>query len=299
MPNDAGAGGEAGQGGAAVIPTESAGAAGQPNEGVPEGGREGGAGAGGAGSPNTAVGGAAGAAGASGAGGRESELHCLGVPEEALGYWTLDSVDAGSVADAGRLGLTGTVVGATATAGKIGGGLEFNGTSYVTIPSTSLRPLDGLSLVAWVKPSTLSSGSFWNSVLGVGSSSTAINPYWLGYHDSNLEAFSTNGTTDISLEDVGGHSNHIGSWHHIALTYDRETGRMVLYADGISTAEKLDPNGLVYPPTTTELLIGMDKNAGQLSQPFWGAIDEVKVFSCPLSAEQVERDFTANWPFEK
>jgi len=154
-----------------------------------------------------------------------------------------------------------------------------------------------VSLVAWVKPSTLSSGSFWNSVIGVGNSATAINPYWLGYHDAHLEAFSTNGVSDISLEDAGAYTTHLGTWHHIALTYHRTTGQIAVYVDGSQTAQKLAPNGLVYPPTTTELLIGMDKNSGQLSQPFSGSIDEVKVFDCPLTAAQVARDVRANWPF--
>ena len=69
--------------------------------------------------------------------------------------------DAGSgavLADVSGNGNNGTITGATwTTSGKYGGALVFNGTNApVTIPdSTSLNLTTGMTLEAWVNPSTV------------------------------------------------------------------------------------------------------------------------------------------------
>ncbi len=90
---------------------------------------------------------------------------------------------AGStVTDASGHGNTGTIQNATwTTAGKYGKALVFNGSNaLVTIPdSASLRLTTGMTLEAWVNPSTVSSA--WRDVI------------YKGNDNYFLEVTSTNG----------------------------------------------------------------------------------------------------------
>ena len=78
-----------------------------------------------------------------------------------------------TTSDASGFNNTGTLVGATRVAGKYGNGLSFNGTSnLVRVPdSTSLDATTGLTLEAWVKPTTVSG---WQTLVMKESASTPI-----------------------------------------------------------------------------------------------------------------------------
>jgi hypothetical protein len=84
--------------------------------------------------------------------------HCLGITAETLGYWTLDAIENGKVADSGPQNVSGDVTGATVVTGKIGNALDFNGSAYVTLDSVKFQPADAVSLVAWAKPSAFAGG---------------------------------------------------------------------------------------------------------------------------------------------
>ena len=79
------------------------------------------------------------------------------------------SFDAGSgttVADVSGSGNTGTVNGATwTTAGRNGGALSFDGANdWVTVKgSSSLQLTSGMTVEAWVRPTSLASG--WRTVV--------------------------------------------------------------------------------------------------------------------------------------
>ena len=240
------------------------------------------------------VGGAGGVAGAGGA--DDGVPHCLGIPAETLGYWTLDAIANGKVADSGPQNVSGDVTGATVVAGKIGNALDFDGSAYVTLDNVKLQPADAVSLVAWAKPSAFAGGVLYNSVVGIGDVSGFRDPYWMGYFHGAFEMYTTSGTTDPFIDDMITHGDHIGSWHHLVATYHRNTGHMALYVDGALTAQDtIATDGLFY--TGAPLRIGTDTNGAQLSNFFSGSIDEVKIFSCRLTEVQVARDFDQNWPF--
>ena len=71
-----------------------------------------------------------------------------------------------TVGDASGTGNDGTIEGATwSTSGKHGGALEFDGTAKVTIADApSLRLTTGMTLEAWVYPTSTSSGCSWKGV---------------------------------------------------------------------------------------------------------------------------------------
>ncbi len=123
-----------------------------------------------------------------------------------------------TVADSSGNNNNGTLSNATwATAGKFGKALSFNGTTaFVSIPdSTSLHLTSGMTLEAWVDPTTL--GAVWRTVILKERPSDLV---WGLYANSGsasrrqtLQARPTtllNGVSTLPLN----------AWSHLAATYD-------------------------------------------------------------------------------
>ena len=132
-----------------------------------------------------------------------------------------------AVTDASGNGNGGTVSNTTwAPAGKYGGALSFNGTNArVDIPSSaSLQLTTGMTLEAWVSPTTASGA--WRDVIYKGAdnyylegtSSVGGNPAGGGtFGGANANAFAPSPLAT-------------GAWSYLALTYDGATLR--LYVNG-------------------------------------------------------------------
>ena len=136
-----------------------------------------------------------------------------------------------TVTDASGNGNTGTITNATwATAGKYGEALQFNGTNaLVTIPNAaSLQLSTGMTLEAWVNPSTVNAN--WRDVI------------YKGNDNYYLEATSTNASKpDAGLIAGGSYADAFGTakltastWSFLTETYDGSTLR--LYVNGTQVA---------------------------------------------------------------
>ena len=219
---------------------------------------------------------------------------CLGVASDTLGHWPFDTVTTGTTPDVGPQNIAGTVTGATLTTGQVGQALSFDGSSYVTMDSTNLRPVHAVSITAWVRPSSLP-GS-WRVIAGVGGNGNNNNPYGLTYFNSQLQWYTSDQTGNPFLADPNDYSGHVGTWHHVAATYERCTQRTTIYVDGVLTAQaNTAPPMLVYEGAPFR--VGADTDGGVPALHFLGDIDEVKIFGCELSSGQVATDFTTNSPF--
>src|SRR5437660_2297637 len=122
-----------------------------------------------------------------------------------------------TVADSSGNNNTGTLSGATwTTAGRFGNALVFNGTSgRVNIPnSASLQLTTGMTLEAWVNPSTVDAA--WRDVI------------YKPNDNYYLEATSTNGSKPAGGGTFGGAGTEsygtaalaVNTWTHLATTYD-------------------------------------------------------------------------------
>ena len=194
--------------------------------------------------------------------------------------YSFDEGTGTTVNDLSGNGNTGTVANTTWTSsGKYGNALVFNGTSSrVTVnDSSSLHLTNGMTLEAWVKPSTVSSS--WRDVIYKGNDN-----YFLEGTSSNSSVPAGGGTFGgASGLVVGSSSLTVNTWSHLALTYDGATLR--LYVNGVQVSSVAQTGNLL--TSTNPLQIGGDSIFGQY---FAGTIDEVRVYNTALNQAQIQSD---------
>ncbi|MFC5834295.1 LamG-like jellyroll fold domain-containing protein [Nonomuraea insulae] len=192
--------------------------------------------------------------------------------------------NAGStVADASATGNTGTLTNTSWTGtGRYGPALAFNGTSsWVTVnDAASLRLTTGMTLEAWVNPSTVTS---WRTVLM--KQHTGGLAYVLSAgSDSNRPHTVIHTTGEV---DIGGTASlPLNTWSHLATTYDGTTIR--LYVNGTQVSQRTAGG-----PIRTDngvLRIGGNSLWGEY---FTGLIDEVRVYNRALNGTEIQSDMSA------
>ncbi|MGW3351112.1 LamG-like jellyroll fold domain-containing protein [Nonomuraea rubra] len=175
---------------------------------------------------------------------------------------------------------TGTLTSTTWSAtGKYGPALSFNGTSsWVTVnDAPNLRLTTGMTLEAWVNPTTVSS---WRTVIM--KQYTGDLAYVLSAgSDSNRPHTVIHTTGEVGTG--GTASLPLNAWSHLAATYDGTTLR--LYVNGVLTSERTAGG-----PIRTDngvLRIGGNSLWGE---HFNGLIDEVRIYNRALNAVQIQTD---------
>ena len=184
--------------------------------------------------------------------------------------------------DASGRGNNGAISGATRTTGRFGGALSFDGVDdWVTVAdAASLDLTSGMTLEAWVKPSTL--GGWRTAILKETTGGLAYALY--GNDDVPRPASYVNvGGLDQSVPGTAALSTT--DWTHLAATFDGATLR--LYVNGALTNSNAVAGQLI--TTTGALRIGGNSVWGEY---FAGLIDEVRVYDRPLSAAEIGADMT-------
>ncbi len=194
------------------------------------------------------------------------------------------SFNAGSgttVTDSSGNGNNGTIANATwTTSGKYGDALSFNGSNArVNInDAASLHLTTGMTLEAWVNPSTVSNS--WQDVIYKGNDN-----YYLEATSTVSDVPAAGVTVGTSDEQAYGTSAlTANTWTFLAETYDGSDVR--LYVNGAQVAIYGQPGTLA--TSTDQLQIGGDSlNANQY---FQGMIDEVRVYNVALTPLQIQSD---------
>ncbi len=209
---------------------------------------------------------------------RSTTLQLVGGLVAAYGF---DEGAGETVSDVSGWANTGAITGASwSAAGRFGRALSFNGTSnWVTVnDSASLDLSTGMTLEAWVNPSTL--GTAWRTVAlkerpgglayGLYANSNAKSP------SAYLFASGEIGTPDTATLPVG-------SWTHLAATYDSTVLR--LFVNGTEVSTTVVPGKIA--SSTGVLRIGAN---AIWPEYFTGLIDEVRVYNRALSLSEIQQD---------
>jgi fibronectin type 3 domain-containing protein len=193
--------------------------------------------------------------------------------------YSFDEGSGATVADLSGNGNMGTLANTTWTsAAKFGNALAFNGSSSrINInDSASLHLTTGMTLEAWVNPSTTS--GTWRDIIYKGNdnyfleSTTNTGSPGAGATIGSVDAV-TRGSTALTLN----------TWAYLASTYDGSTLRF--YVNGVQVSSVAQPGSIVV--SSNQLQIGGDGIFGQF---FTGKIDEVRVYNTALNQAQIQTD---------
>jgi hypothetical protein len=205
-------------------------------------------------------------------------------PSGLVAAYGFNEASGSGVTDSSGLGNNGTLSGATrTTAGKFGRALSFDGTNdRVNIAdSSSLDLTNGMTLEAWVRPSSLGG---WDTVI------LKEQPGSLIYA---LYANTGPGPASGEIDTTGGYFPQyatgalaLNTWSHLAATYDGTTLR--LYINGIEVGSQPVSGSL--HTSSGSLRIGGNAVWGEY---FAGLIDEIRIYNRALSQTEIQQDMNA------
>jgi Concanavalin A-like lectin/glucanases superfamily/Secretion system C-terminal sorting domain/Protein of unknown function (DUF1573) len=156
-----------------------------------------------------------------------------------------------------------------------GAALDFDGTGdYVTLPN--LLPNGSYTKEAWINARTF---GFTNIVSGT------VSAFWAP--GGNLSA--GHNFANFNLQDPT--PLVLGTWYHVAVTYDAGTNTMILYKNGVIVAGPAAPHPTTYGGAPfgneTEQYIGAYNNGGGPAFNWDGQIDEVRIWNVVRTQAQL------------
>lgn len=214
-----------------------------------------------------------------------------------VAHWPFDGVDGDTAADASGNGNDATVDGATATTGRAGDALLFDGEDDVVRTPVRYDQLgDGLTVEAWARHDDLSGGWGWIFTQTEGADQWSQ----MGVHSGGsgrlrFELVVGEGTT--ATVDAPEGSIEEGTWHHWVGTWARGEG-LRLYVDAelvASSAGEACQRGCE-AGNTAGLGAKHEINVGAQGREreYWqGAIDEARIYDRALTAEEVGQRYDA------
>jgi hypothetical protein len=198
-----------------------------------------------------------------------------------VGVWHLPNGTKLSANDSTANAHHGTITGATATVGEIGGAANFpgGGSSYINIADSTAFNVTALAVEAWVK---LSDGGI-NQILD--RDNLTDRQFQFRVNGGHLEFIPfVNGN---ALTITGTIPVNNGHYHHVAATWDGVTGR--LYVDGVPDTA-IAQSGTLSGGTGCPLKIGT-WNGNTATQALVGAIDEPRFSNAALSADWIGDEY--------
>jgi hypothetical protein len=199
-----------------------------------------------------------------------------------VGYWNLDEA-AGTVAnDTSGNGNNGKLVsGPTWTTGRINGALTFNGTNQVSVPNPSSGILDpgsgSFTFSVWVYPTSIPTHAapIYKGGTGSATGGYAMNvKYWNGGIGDGTKS------ATVSFGPSGAILN---AWSMLTVVLNRADNTVKTYLNGAYTGNSADATGMGPISNTSPLQIGMGNNW----LPFYGDVDDVRIYNRALSASEV------------
>ena len=206
-------------------------------------------------------------------------------PPGLVAAYSFDEGSGINASDGSGHNLTGTVANAVwAGPGRFGNTLSFNGTSsWVSVADApSLDLTTGMTLEAWVFPTALGSGLWRNVIIKERTGGETFNLY--ANTDTNTPAlFVAQSPTGTPIALRGTSPLPLGTWSHLAATYDGATLR--LYVNGNVVASRPLTGALL--TSTGALRIGGNSLWGEF---FQGSIDEVRIYNRGLTQAEIQTD---------
>ena len=196
-----------------------------------------------------------------------------------VGYWSMNEGTGTQAGDASGNKNNGTLTGGpTWVDGKRGKALNFDGIDDNVLIGDKVEPVQSISVSSWVK---VTGGGMIVSKFG---NQGSDNQYVLRTSGSvfDFRINDANEFTDICQSNI---SYVVGIWYLVTGTYNGSTCK--LYMNGVDVTTVVDNNASGnLKQTATNLRIGV--TGVDLSSPFTGLIDEVRIYNRALSATEIQ-----------
>ncbi len=203
-----------------------------------------------------------------------------------IGHWAFNET-SGTVAQDSTVynndGLLTNMSGSEWAAGTIDGALNFDGTNDHVVIGSSPNIIDSMTVMAWVKPSSV---GIDRQIMSDGNGG--------GMTQWELKTSTSSGKIDFRKWQGGAvgvtsaDSLAAGTWTHVASSYDGTSWR--IYWDGTLN----NTNTATGPvETNRRLMIGAVDVSGSSLQYWSGAIDDVRLYDCVLSNSQINEIYNA------
>ncbi len=209
------------------------------------------------------------------------------------GHWSFDEGSGSILTDHSIKGYDGTINNAEWIPGISGTALHFNGVdSYVEIPSSDdYKNLQELTVSFWFKTDT---SAVWTPIINKGYTNEGITDVFeinidYGEKVSFTLNFNHSGRKTYTTPQ---NSVSINTWHHFVGVFNGDY--LFLYIDGILVAEHDVYNELL-KTSDAPIFIGIEYESPDQTF-FEGAVDEVNIFSRPISSDEVLELFSAIEP---
>gem|GEM_PF-102493 len=168
-----------------------------------------------------------------------------------------------------------------------GNALTFNGSASVRMESATgnavMQPADAITIEAWVNVPCCQTAE--NTILSYGNGNSDSYTLTVGSYGPRLMLQSASGTfTDIKRTTKYEQLN-TGRDYHVAVTWSNQSQTAVIYINGFKYFEQTGiPAFNIFYNTGNHLTIG---NKTDLSQPYNGKIDEVRIWNTALTQAAV------------
>jgi hypothetical protein len=215
----------------------------------------------------------------------------VGINSGLVGYWTFDgkNMTNATATDSSGNGYNGTLTNMTATSsktiGKIGQGLNFDGTDdYIMTGLSAHYPQTTIS--AWILPSSLGEGDLGRIIDKRENGGTETTVLALNGNNRLLFIRSFNVTSALWLSEMD--SIKLNAWNHVLITYDQTStvNIPIFYINGIVSTTSVSVSPIGIPVTNSNrYIIG---NRGDTTRTFSGKIDDVRMYNRILSPAEVK-----------
>jgi len=229
--------------------------------------------------------------------GEVGNLSSPGGPIEGL--WHLDEGSGTTAADVSGNGYDGTLTnGASWGTGKVGQAVSFDGTDdYVNLGS-DLRILNkakAVTMAGWINLSSLpASGAFRELIsisVNAGSpTNTSRAAFSLVGDGTAADLFAGFRSTDSETQkNLTAASANLGTstWYHVAAVADLGAGTIKIYVNGVESASTTVTFDSTQMPDTVSTSNALGSQDTGDSNYFAGLMDEVRVYSRALSADEI------------
>jgi len=206
-----------------------------------------------------------------------------------VGWWTMnEGSGTASTADLSGFANTGFLTNSPAwTNGVVGSGLRLNGTNQLVASGTP-TPVLPFSASAWVSFSVTNATQWVLSKTDFGANKRSWHFGWANSGVWNFGA-STNGLTP-SINYTWSYGLPTNVWLHLVFVYnDAAANKVNVFVNGavLPAPTKVADTGGTPFDSGLSLFIGASLSSGAISSPLNGTIDDVRIYSRALTAEEV------------